>query len=55
MYYQVITFILIFPWLILAISILGHLSTRPVRKSRPTIVHSGGDPPSRPTISPTRT
>ena len=55
MYYQVITFILLFPWVILAISILGHFSTRPDRKRRPTLVPSGGEPAAHPTIPPTRT
>src|SRR5574341_2526992 len=49
MYYQVITVLLLFPWAILAITILGHFSTRQGRKRRSTLVPSGCEPVSHPT------
>jgi hypothetical protein len=55
MYYQVITTILLFPWVILMISILGHFRSRPARKRRPTIVPSGGETAPHPTIPSTPT
>ena len=54
MYYQVVTFILLFPYVILAITILGHLSTRPDRKKGSAIVPSRGDPPANLTVPPAR-
>lgn len=54
MYYRVITVILLFPWVILAITILGYLSTRPDRKKRSAIAPSWGDPAAKPTAPPAR-
>jgi hypothetical protein len=52
MYYQVVTFILLFPYAILAITILGYLSTRPNRKQGSAIVPSRGDHAANLTVPP---
>jgi hypothetical protein len=48
MYYQVIAFILLFPWVILAITVLGSLRSRHGRRGRVASMPPGGESAPRP-------